>query len=70
MADEKSDKDETRIKWQAVDEETGNASSRQQAPRPQLTRTLSSSSSFSIRSAGGRTTVDPGVTLPIHYRSV
>lgn len=54
-----------RLKWQAVDEETGALSQRQQ-----LTRTLSTASSAASTRANRRATIDPAVTLPIHYRSV
>ncbi|KAH8689933.1 putative H /K ATPase alpha subunit [Talaromyces proteolyticus] len=61
------DKDESRVRWQTVDEETGRGA--RPSARQQLTRTASNSSEFSIRSAK-RGIVDPAVTLPIHYRSV
>lgn len=54
-----------RLKWQAVDEETGDFPQRQQ-----LTRTLSTASSAASTRANRRATIDPAVTLPIHYRSV
>jgi sodium/potassium-transporting ATPase subunit alpha len=56
-----------RLRWQAVDEETGDAP---KTPRPQLTRTASNASGSSIRSVNRRGSVDPALTLPIHYRSM
>ncbi|EED14272.1 H /K ATPase alpha subunit, putative [Talaromyces stipitatus ATCC 10500] len=58
----------SRLKWEKPekpDEETG-------LSRPQhLTRTLSTASSSGMSTrAGRRGTVDPAVTLPIHYRSL
>jgi sodium/potassium-transporting ATPase subunit alpha len=73
-----ADKDDTtndkgtnnqRLKWQTSDEETGTLPA-QSVPRQQLTRTLSTASSAASTRANRRATVDPAVTLPIHYRSV
>lgn len=55
-----------RLKWQATDEETGS----QSLPHQKLTRTLSTASSAASTRANRRATVDPAVTLPIHYRSL
>lgn len=55
-----------RLKWEATDEETGTLPPQRQ----QLTRTLSAASSAASTKAHRRTTVDPALTLPIHYRSV
>ncbi|GAM42142.1 hypothetical protein TCE0_043f15842 [Talaromyces pinophilus] len=55
-----------RLKWQATDEETGT----QSLPHQKLTRTLSTASSAASTRANRRATVDPAVTLPIHYRSL
>jgi sodium/potassium-transporting ATPase subunit alpha len=58
-----------RLKWQASDEETGTLPT-QSVPRQQLTRTLSTASSATSMRANKRATVDPAITLPIHYRSL
>ncbi|KUL82200.1 hypothetical protein ZTR_10159 [Talaromyces verruculosus] len=58
-----------RLKWQATDEETG-ALPHQSLPHQKLTRTLSTASSAASTRANRRATVDPAVTLPIHYRSL
>lgn len=55
-----------RLKWQATDEETGT----QSLPHHKLTRTLSTASSAASTRANRRATVDPAITLPIHYRSL
>lgn len=69
MADDKLDKDNgIRLRWQAVDEETGDVATKS-LPRQQLTRTGSASSAASAR-ATRRGSIDPALTLPIHYRSV
>jgi sodium/potassium-transporting ATPase subunit alpha len=62
MAD---DKEGTRLRWQAGDEETGDAPRQHQ----QLTRTASNVSAGSAR-VQRRGSMDPALTLPIHYRSV
>ncbi|KAF5859084.1 hypothetical protein ETB97_003326 [Aspergillus alliaceus] len=57
----------TRLRWQTGDEEIG------ESDRPRLNRlnrTASNSSQLSSRSLQGRTTVDPSLSLPIHYRTV
>lgn len=69
MADDKLDKDNgTHLRWQAVDEETGDVIAKP-LPRQQLSRTASASSATSARPIR-RGSIDPAVTLPIHYRSV
>jgi hypothetical protein len=66
IAPDHKTEDTPHIRWPADDEENAKIISR---PRP-LKRTLSSSSSLSIRSLNGRFAVDPSVALPIQYRSV
>lgn len=58
-----------RLKWQATDEETGTLPT-QSGPHHKLTRTLSTASSAASTRANRRATVDPAITLPIHYRSL
>lgn len=57
----------THLRWQTVDEESGDTE------RPRLNR-LNRSASYSSQSSGrnlkARTTVDPSLSLPIHYRTV
>ncbi|PWY93909.1 Na/K ATPase alpha 1 subunit [Aspergillus sclerotioniger CBS 115572] len=57
----------TRLRWQPVDEETGLQSRRDPPP---LSRTISAASNSSARSRARRATVDPSLSLPIHYRTV
>ncbi|PWY75421.1 Na/K ATPase alpha 1 subunit [Aspergillus heteromorphus CBS 117.55] len=60
----------TRLRWQEVDEETGLQSKKEP---PLLARTASiasNSSQVSSRSRMRRATVDPSLSLPIHYRTV
>ncbi|KAE8356040.1 hypothetical protein BDV28DRAFT_161956 [Aspergillus coremiiformis] len=54
----------THLRWQAVDEESGHIQ------RPRLNRSASNSSQLSSRNLNRRTTVDPSLSLPIHYRTV
>ncbi|KAE8140924.1 hypothetical protein BDV38DRAFT_239623 [Aspergillus pseudotamarii] len=57
----------THLRWQTVDEESGDTE------RPRLNR-LNRSASYSSQHSGpnlkARTTVDPSLSLPIHYRTV
>ncbi|PYI36884.1 Na/K ATPase alpha 1 subunit [Aspergillus indologenus CBS 114.80] len=60
----------TRLRWQEVDEETG---LQPKKPLPELSRTMSTmsnNSQMSVRSRNRRATVDPSLSLPIHYRTV
>ncbi|RDH38194.1 hypothetical protein BDQ94DRAFT_74328 [Aspergillus welwitschiae] len=57
----------TRLRWQEGDEESGVAARRDP---PQLSRTTSVASNSSARSRARRATVDPSLSLPIHYRTV
>ncbi|PYH97127.1 Na/K ATPase alpha 1 subunit [Aspergillus ellipticus CBS 707.79] len=60
----------TRLRWQEVDEETGLQSKKEP---PLLARTASAASNnsqVSARSRVRRATVDPSLSLPIHYRTV
>ncbi|PYH49773.1 cation-translocating P-type ATPase [Aspergillus saccharolyticus JOP 1030-1] len=60
----------TRLRWQEVDEESG---LQPKKPLPELSRTMSAmsnSSQLSARSRNRRATVDPSLSLPIHYRTV
>ncbi|RAL12873.1 cation-translocating P-type ATPase [Aspergillus homomorphus CBS 101889] len=59
-----------RLRWQEVDEETG---LQPRKPLPELSRTMSAmsnNSQLSARSRTRRATVDPSLSLPIHYRTV
>ncbi|KAB8067270.1 hypothetical protein BDV29DRAFT_94968 [Aspergillus leporis] len=57
----------SRLRWQAIDEESGDI----ERPRPsRRNRSGSNSSQVSSRNLKGRTTVDPSLSLPIHYRTV
>ncbi|PLB47621.1 Na/K ATPase alpha 1 subunit [Aspergillus steynii IBT 23096] len=67
--------DRARLRWQAVDEENATDAARAQAQsRPANLKRKSSAASmgsqFSIRSMNRRATVDPSITLPIHYRTI
>lgn len=70
MADNSQEKAKlNRLRWQG-DEETADSTKIQELT---LRRTASTNSQFSIRSARSlarRATVDPALTLPIHYRTV
>ncbi|GLB08300.1 hypothetical protein AtubIFM57258_004188 [Aspergillus tubingensis] len=57
----------TRLRWQEGDEEKGVAARRDPL---QLSRTTSVASNSSARSRARRATVDPSLSLPIHYRTV
>ncbi|KAA8650831.1 cation-translocating P-type ATPase [Aspergillus tanneri] len=62
--------DPARLRWQDADEETGNRASSRTANLTRKNSTASIASQFSIRSMNRRTTVDPSLTLPIHYRTI
>ncbi|RHZ58357.1 hypothetical protein CDV55_104977 [Aspergillus turcosus] len=57
-----------RLRWQSEDEESGNQA---RSSRPELIRSASAASSSHVSDhSRKRTTVDPSVSLPIHYRTV